>query len=172
MTECFWIMRIMIMLTDKGFLKAAKNSLSALRIASYFTCGRTIIHDFMLSFIQACCSISWIHHDVTIRVSRCKKKGLLSLTIPIFLPTLRLGTLFIAVHGTFLKCLYGPRALSERCQALIGEPVIFCCWTIDFYLHSYLLMDTKPVAVYWSSLQKLHWKETGQREEWGINLLN
>lgn len=29
MAEGVWIMRIMIMLTDKGFLKAAKNSLSA-----------------------------------------------------------------------------------------------------------------------------------------------
>lgn len=45
-----------------------------------------------------------------------------------------------------------PRHLSESAYGtllpLIGEPVIFCCWTMDFYLRSYLLMDTKPAAVY------------------------
>lgn len=57
MAEGVWIMRIMIMLTDKGFLKAAKNSPPAQRAASHFTCSRTTIHVFTLRFVQACYSI-------------------------------------------------------------------------------------------------------------------
>lgn len=68
--------------------------------------------------------------------------------------------------------LYGPKTFWEMCMALNGEPVIFCCWAIDFCLHSYLLMDTKPVAIYWSSWHRQHWKVMGQRYECRINLFN
>ena len=147
MTECCWIMRIMIMLTDKGFVKAEQPfSLTFYLQPDNHTC--LCSHSFY--------SISWIHH------------------VTIFHPWQYLfantETWYCSPWHLFESCLCGPRALWERCQALIGEPVIFCCLTIDFYLHSYLLMDTKPVADYWSSLQKQHWKETEQGEEWGINL--
>lgn len=168
MTECVWITRIMIVLTDKGFLKAAENSLSESRLTFYLR-GNYACFYALIPSSTPCYSLKppWCYD----RGFQGTRRNVIYARQQDTAPHLQ------TCHPRYCcpwhlseKRLYGPQALLERCQALIGEPVIFCCWTIDFYLHSYLLMDTKPVAVYWSSLQRQPWKETEQREEWRMNL--
>lgn len=54
----------------------------------------------------------------------------------------------IAFLVILLMQLNFSRSALASARALIGERVISCWWAIDFYLHSYLLMDLTAVAWY------------------------
>ena len=114
------------MLTDKGFLKAGclhRALPHILPAAGKIT--HAIFFFFSLGFLQAVLFWSGLY---TVRLTIVHKHT------SYYLPSRDdWHFLYTSSMAHFLKRLYmGPKALSERCQALIGEPVIFCCWAIDF----------------------------------------